>query len=143
MEADSEKSRRQKRIEELILTEEEVDLSSTLGEGDITVVARAVARSTTLKVLNLGDSGIDSGPFRSGDAGVKLVADALKRNPDSQLETLHLSGHDMATTESIILPMHCAMPTVSFEHLISASTTSTTTELSALPVRCVMLIANW
>ena len=57
MEADSEKSRRQKKIEELILTKERVNLQGRLQDDDISVVASALARSTTLKVLNLGGNG--------------------------------------------------------------------------------------
>ena len=70
--------RRQKKIEELILTEEEVDLEGKLEDDDISVVISALARTTTLKVLDLGRN------QHIGDAEVKLIADALQEQ--SQLQ---------------------------------------------------------
>ena len=89
-ESDLEKSRRQKKIEKLILTEEEVNLHGRLedDDDDISVVASALARSTTIKVLYLGSNAI-------GAAEVKLIADALLSNTDSKLQELYLDENDI------------------------------------------------
>eukprot|EP00562_Extubocellulus_spinifer_P035213 CAMPEP_0178697964 /NCGR_PEP_ID=MMETSP0699-20121125/10274_1 /TAXON_ID=265572 /ORGANISM="Extubocellulus spinifer, Strain CCMP396" /LENGTH=285 /DNA_ID=CAMNT_0020343973 /DNA_START=240 /DNA_END=1098 /DNA_ORIENTATION=+ len=90
MEAELEKSRRQKKIEELILTKKRVSLWGELRDDDISVVASALARSTTLKVLHLGGNGNGV-----GDAEVKLIADALQSNTSCELSTLYLNNNNI------------------------------------------------
>jgi len=85
------KSRRQKKIEKLVLTKKRVNLRDKLRDDDISVVASALARSTTLKVLDLGANG-----NRIGDAEVKLIADALLSNSNCKLQLLDLGWNNIA-----------------------------------------------
>ena len=102
------KMERQRKLEELILTEEKVNLWYRLEDDDISVVARALARTTTLKVLILDSNAI-------GDAEVKLIADALRSNPNCKLQILYLLTTTLVRTEPSILPMRCIIPTASWK----------------------------